>query len=240
MSDIKLRKYTKELEYSYAYGTYPVIDLLKYRSDSVLKIMLKKEGFGSDGVSEILDICEKKGIEYEINDREIDRLSFKENTYALGVFKKYDCDLDGSSNHLLLSQPRNMGNLGTIVRTMLGFGYTNLGIVREACDIFDPTVVRSSMGSLFGINFEYFDSIDEYVRAFPNRTNYLFMLDGAKRLEETSFTNPHTLVFGNEGSGLPKDSSKYGSSVYIQHGDRIDSLNLSIAVGIVLYSVSSR
>lgn len=238
MNEIKLKRYQKDFEYSYTFGTYPTIDLLKYHSDKVIKILLKKDGFGSEGVDEVIQLCEEKGIKYEINDWVIDKIAYKENTYALGAFKKYDSEINSDSNHVVLAQPRNMGNLGTIIRTMLGFGYKDLAIIKPAADIFDPTIVRSAMGALFSINFEYFESLEDYYKVFPDRKSYLFMLDGATKLDEVVFENPHSLVFGNEGSGLPVESKKFGNPVYIEHGKEIDSLNLSIAVGIALYKAS--
>ena len=50
----------------------------------------------------------------------------------------------------------------------------------------------------------------------------------------TAANNKHSLVFGNESSGLPDDYLKYGQSVFIPHSDKIDSLNLSMALGITL------
>lgn len=238
MNDIKLKRYQKDFEYSYTFGTYPTIDLLKYHSDKVIKIVLKKEGFGSEGVDEVVSLCEEKGIKYEVNDWIVNKIAYKENTYAMGVFKKYDTQIDEGRNHVVLAQPRNMGNLGTIIRTMVGFVYKDLAIIKPAADIFDPTIVRSAMGALFSINFEYFDSLDDYYKVFPNRKSYLFMLDGATKLEEVTFETPHSLVFGNEGSGLPEEAKQFGTPVYIEHSKEIDSLNLSIAVGIALYKSS--
>ncbi|MBI2356763.1 TrmH family RNA methyltransferase [Candidatus Dojkabacteria bacterium] len=235
MQDPKIKKYSKKLEYSYAFGTYPTIDLLKLQSENVIKVYLKEEGFGSEGVDEIIGLCKEKGISFEVNSRFIDKLAVKENTYSLGVFKKYRCELDSDLNHIVLDQPRNMGNVGTIIRTMMGFGYRNLAIIKPAADIFDPTIVRSAMGSLFGINFKYFDSIEEYRKAFPKHALYLFMLKGAKSLEEVSFEKPFSLVFGNESQGLPEEYSKLGQGVFIDHAKDIDSLNLSIAAGIAMY-----
>ena len=60
-------------------------------------------------------------------------------------------------------------------------------------------------------------------------------IKGAKNIHQiTAANNKHSLVFGNESSGLPDDYLKYGQSVFIPHSDKIDSLNLSMALGITL------
>ena len=62
--------------------------------------------------------------------------------------------------------------------------------------------------------------------------------DGAALLEEAcqSVQTPYALVFGNEGSGLPPEFARLGRAVRIPHNDQIDSLNLSVAVGIGAYA----
>jgi len=231
----KLKKYQKKFSHSYAFGIYPTLDLLKNRKESVLKVLLQEGSVESEGVKEIVEICKKEGIHYEVNDRLIEKLAIKENTYVVGIFKKYDLELEKEKNHIVLVEPRNMGNAGTIIRTMLGFGYRNLAIVEPAVDVFDPKVVRSTMGALFRINFEYFQTWEEYIEKYPSRNNYPFLLEGAKEIREIEFKEPISLVFGNEGKGLPDKFKDIGQSVYIEHGEDIDSLNLSIAAGIGMW-----
>jgi TrmH family RNA methyltransferase len=231
----KLKKYQKKFSHSYAFGIYPTLDLLKNRKESVLKVLLQEGSVNSEGVKEIEEICKKEGIHYEVNDRLIEKLAIKENTYVVGIFKKYTLELEKEKNHIVLVEPRNMGNVGTIIRTMLGFGYKNLAIVEPAVDVFDPKVVRSTMGALFRINFEYFQTWEEYLEKYPSRNNYPFLLEGAKEIREIEVKEPLSLVFGNEGKGLPDKFKDIGQSVYIEHGEDIDSLNLSIAAGIGMW-----
>lgn len=56
----------------------------------------------SDGVSEILDICKRENIPFEENDKLIDRIAYKENTYVVGVFEKYEEELESEKNHIVL------------------------------------------------------------------------------------------------------------------------------------------
>jgi len=231
----KLKKYQKKFSHSYAFGIYPTLDLLKNRKESVLKILLQEDSVDSEGVREIVEICKKEGIHYEVNDRLIEKLAIKENTYVVGVFKKYTLELEKDKNHIVLVEPRNMGNVGTIIRTMLGFGYKNLAIVEPGVDVFDPKVVRSTMGALFRINFEYFETWEGYIEKYLNRNSYPFLLEGSKEIREIEFKEPISLVFGNEGKGLPGKFKDIGQSVYISHNKEIDSLNLSVAASIGMW-----
>lgn len=137
-----------------------------------------------------------------------------------------------------------MGNLETIIRTMTGFSYQNLILIEPSADIFDPKVIRSSMGSLFQINFRYFKSMEDYLKTYPNNI-YCFSLQGSETLPEVTPQKPFALVFGNEGRGLPTDFIKICmssnrkrivKSILFPQSSKIDSLNLSVSASIVLYN----
>ncbi|HNW23232.1 MAG TPA: TrmH family RNA methyltransferase [Candidatus Dojkabacteria bacterium] len=231
----KIKRYQKKFDYTYAFGAYPVLDLLKYYPQNIYTVLFKKEGLKSDGVEEILKICQEKGINTEVNDRAIDKISVKENTYVVGVFKKYESKLEDSTNHLVLVNPSNMGNMGTVIRTMLGFGFRDLGIIKPSVDIFDPLVIRSTMGAIFNIHFEFFNNIEEYIKRFPKQNIYSFMLNGSKNIRDIKFEKPYTLIQGNESTGLEDKYLELGESIYIPHSKEIDSLNLSVATAIGLW-----
>jgi TrmH family RNA methyltransferase len=237
---MKIKKYQKKYDFSYAFGTYPVIDLLKYRSDQIITIFLKSTAEDSEGIEEVRMLCKEKGVSLNVSDRSIEKVAVKENTYVMGVFKKYETELDQGSNHLVLVEPRNMGNLGTIIRTMLGFKFRDLVLVGASADIFDPKVVRSTMGALFRVNFKHYDTIQEYMSEYPQHNLYPFMLEGGMDIREVVFKEPFSIVQGNESRGLDSSYKELGQSVYIPHSDDIDSLNLAIATSIGLWEVSRR
>lgn len=232
---MQLKKYDKKFDFSYTYGTAPTIDLLRKRPELVKTILLHPDGETSDGVEQIKDLCNEHNIRFEFSPKAIKSISAKENTYTIGVFRKYVTTLSAMANHIVLVNPSNPGNLGTIIRSMIGFDFSNLAIIRPAADIFDPKVVRSSMGSSFDLNFEYFDNFDQYIMKFRSHNLYPFMLEGKNDLRKVSFKYPFSLIFGKESSGLQDSYGKLGTSVYIPCSKNIDSLNLSIAVSIAMY-----
>lgn len=235
---MKIKKYQKKYDFSYAFGTYPVIDLLKYHSKDVITIFLKSTAEDSEGIEEVRSLCKEKGVPLNISDKSIDKVAVKENTYVMGVFRKYDSSVEENSNHLVLVEPRNMGNLGTIIRTMLGFSFKNLVLIGDSADIFDPKVVRSTMGALFRINFKQFQTIQQYMSEYSKHNMYPFMLDGAKDVREVEFKEPFSIIQGNESRGLDESYKELGQSVYIPHSEDIDSLNLAVATSIGLWEVS--
>ena len=121
---------------------------------------------------------------------------------------------------------------------MLGFGLRDIAIIRPAADVFDPHVVRASMGALFSLRVAQFDSFEAYRALFPAHKLYPFMLDGSVLLADAvrNVQTPYALVFGNEGSGLPPAFAAMGQAVRIPHSGDIDSLNLAVAAAIGAYA----
>jgi TrmH family RNA methyltransferase len=228
----KFKSYQKDFAFSYCFGAFACYELIKYHPGEIIKIVIHSS-FDKD---ELIVICDSKKIEYEINDTLISKLSPKENCYVMAIFNKYETKINNQSSHLVLVNPSNMGNLGTIIRTMLGFGIKDLAIIRPGVDYFDPKVVRSSMGSIFAINIEYLSDIESYVSRFPNHELFPFMLQAATSLTELKPKGKlFSLIFGNEATGLADKYLNFGKSVIIKHSTDIDSLNLTNAVSIALY-----
>ena len=230
-----MKRYEKDMGYSYTLGIFPTIELLNRKSIAVSKIIFSSE-INKDIENKIIELCNNK-IEYTYDDKLIKKISDKENCYVIGIFNKYYSNLDLNEPHVVLVNPSNMGNVGTIIRTMLGFNYKNLAIITPSVDIFNPKVIRASMGSIFGVNIKLFSSFDEYKETYNKHKIYTFMTDGKLKLNEIEKDNLVSLVFGNESSGLDESYKNY-ESVVINHSNEIDSLNLTIAIGISLYEFS--
>lgn len=232
------KKYSKENDISFSFGGFPTYELLKSKCDHVIEIILHEKAQKTEELEKIIKIAKEKKIKISTNGNFIEKLSGKGNVYIMGVFRKYNMNVDNFSNQVLLVNPSDMGNLGTIIRVMLGFGYKNLSIIKPCIDIFDPKVVRASMGAIFNMNIELFESFEEYEKVNKNY-KYPFMLQAEKTLQSLSNkATPHTLIFGNEASGLNENFKSIGTPLLIKHTNMIDSLNLSMSVGIALYEFS--
>lgn len=235
--DVPLKKYAKKMEHSYTLGAFPTIELLKNQPEHVLKVLLHPNMNSQAQLDIISGLCREHHIPLETAGKTVEKLRDKENIFAIGVFEKYENTLEPEKNHIVLVNPGDMGNMGTIIRTSIGFGIENLAIIEPGADVFNPKVVRASMGSLFQLKFHYYKSFEEYAQTAGERKMYPFMLKGAVPLQELKRApgEVYSLIFGNEATGLPDDFSKIGQSVVIRHTDHIDSLNLALATGIGIY-----
>ncbi len=236
----RLRPYKKDFDISYTLGAFPTIELLRARPNSARQILIHPNYREADALRHLCASC---GVPCYEDPKSIQRLGGKESCLCVGVFEKFDCTLNGNAPHLLLDNPGDMGNLGTIIRSMAGFGIRDLAIIRPGADIFHPKTVRASMGALFRIRHHYFPSLEQYRAAYPSHRLFPFMLDGEHSLnlydhnglQELLSSAPYTLAFGNESSGLPAYYRDVGQSVFIPQSSDVDSLNLTIAAGIGLY-----
>lgn len=238
-SDIAYKKYQNKDEYSYTLGAFPTIELLKNKPQYVREVFVHPDMDSAEQREILTSLCKDNNISLSVNKKIVEKLRDKENIFCIGIFNKYNEELS-NGNHVVLVNPGDMGNLGTIIRTCIGFGFNDLVIIEPAADIFNPKVVRASMGALFQLRFKRYSSFDEYVSGNKQRNIYLFMLKGAENLQTLKRDNSKcfSLVFGNEATGLPDEFVKYGKSVLIKHKNTIDSLNLSMACGIALYEFS--
>jgi len=235
---MRYKKYDRDDAHAYTFGVFSTIELLTHQPSRVREVLFHSSGERNEGVNKIRALCAAAHISINVEDKLIERLSPKENHFAVGVFEKYQPQLNPIANHIVLVNPSDMGNAGTIMRTMLGFGFRDLALIRPAVDIYDPRALRASMGGLFQLNFAYYATFEAYQSVFRHKI-YPFMTHGEISLPAAHFDSPYALIFGNESSGLPESYRSVGTSITIPQTDAIDSLNLAIAVGIALYQAAT-
>jgi len=210
--------------------------LLKKR-DCVRAVILHPDFRSEDTITRIMDIC-GDDIPVSTEVKPFNILSKKENCFVICVIEKKASPLKTGS-HMVLVNPSNCGNLGTIVRSCLGFGVEDIAIVGpKAADPFDPKTIRASMGACASVRIEVFGAFDEYSARFPENNLYPFMLDGSTILQQTQINKPFSLIMGNEATGLDPSFRNVGQPIRIEHSGNIDSLNITIAASIGLYEAT--
>lgn len=231
---MEVKPYKKDAEYSYTLGAFPTIELLKTRPEEVIEIYVHST---YTDVPMLEELAKPYGIPVLVKDKMINKLSDKENCFVVGVFKKYQDTLDKNKSHVVLVNPSNMGNMGTIIRTAIGFGIKNLAIISPGVDVFHPKTIRASMGALFRINCRYFASFEEYEAEYDKHEVFCFMLNAKRQLTVKNCPKPElfSLVFGNEATGLDNSYLEKGTSIIIPQSEEVDSLNITIAAGVGMY-----
>ena len=234
----KLQAYERDLPYSYAPGIFPAAECLHACPERCLRLLVHSRAGQSEGVAKLAAECARAGVRIEQADRVLERIARKENCYAAMVFAKREAGLDAGASHVVLHHPADGGNAGAILRTCLALGVEQVAIVRPAVDIYEPRVVRASMGAMLRVNVQHFDGFEAYRAAFPAHALYPFMPAGSTPLARAArlARRPYALIFGNEASGLPDEFARCGQSVRIPQSGKVDSLNLAAAVAIGVYA----
>lgn len=233
---MKIIRYKHNLDFTYALGATLVFELLKTKPESVRRIFikptLKKD---TKEIQDLLEIAKNHKIEIYESEKPFNVLSPKDNCFVIAEFTKNSSKLDPSKSNIVLVNPSDAGNIGTIVRTAVGLGYQNIAVISPAVDVYDPKAIRATMGAIFHANVQYFANIEEFLMLFPAHHRYSFMLKGAHNFDKTEVKAPFSLIFGNEASGLPDKYAKLATSVKIPQTSEIDSFSLPIAASIAMY-----
>jgi len=173
-----IKKYKHDAPYSYSLGMALTLELIKHKRDAVRKIYVHPDYEAKDESVNIYDVCASARLACEPNTKVFNRLAVKDNTFVLGVFAKYSAPVLSSAPHIVLVNPSDAGNLGTIIRTGVGFNFMDFVVIKPGVDVFDPKAIRASMGACFHSRFTYLDSFAAYMQQFPHHKPYSFMLKG--------------------------------------------------------------
>jgi RNA methyltransferase, TrmH family len=137
----------------------------------------------------------------------------------------------------------NPGNVGTIIRTASAAGASAVVLIGSSADPYDPAAVKASMGALFTVPLATAVSADEFLHWCAAAGLPVVATSGraVQSCWDADLRPPLALLFGNEGAGLPDELlSAASGQVAIPMTGTAESLNLAVAVGVLLYEVRRR
>lgn len=140
---------------------------------------------------------------------------------------------------LILENLQDPGNLGTILRSAEGAGVTGIILSKNSVDLYNPKVVRSTMGAIFRVPVYVSANLIEDIDLVKsnNITVYGAHLKG-KNLYDKDFTKPCAFLIGNEGNGLSDEvSSTADDLLKIPMMGKVESLNAAISATLIAYEV---
>ena len=141
---------------------------------------------------------------------------------------------------LIPDQIEKPGNLGTMIRTSKSFGINNVFLSDEVTDIFNPNVIRSSIGHIFNTNI--WSGSNQEVISILEKNNYQILLldpEGDVDIEEFTPNLNYALVVGAEQYGISDDWFKIiHTSLRIRSTNNVDSLNASTAAAIGMWELT--
>lgn len=233
----------------------------KYRDESneyiVEGIKLIEEAINENAQIKQIVICEEnekttlisKNLMYEISKYDciyVTKKVFNSITQVVapqGIFaiiekgiEKYKIDYT-QDIIVALDDIQDPGNLGTILRTIDSCGLKQILVSKGTVDAYNPKVVRSTMGAIFRINIV---ECEDLIKAIKEARKHHFKLqvtslDAQQTIYDVDYKKK-IIVIGNEAKGVSKEIQDIADEkVIIPMLGKTESLNASVAAGIVLY-----
>ena len=194
----------------------------------------------SSNMNEILDINSLKA-DYIIDNKIMSQIIMRESEGIFGIFNEKVNEInaiDFSKDEfiLILDRPEKPGNVGAIFRSYEAFGYRNIIIAETNLDIYNPIIIRSSLGAVFKLNV--FKLSFEEIKTLLKKEKFNIIIsdvDAKIPYNKVNLRQKIALVMGPEKSKVSNDFKKVSDSVIgiPMYGD-VDSLNLSVATSIIL------
>lgn len=149
--------------------------------------------------------------------------------------------LAGSEARLLcLEDIQDPGNLGTMIRTAEGAGMSGIVLSKGCVDLFNPKVVRATMGSLFRVPFYCCDDLAEEMNHLQSQDFHFYAahLQGKKNFQEETYEGRLGILIGNEANGLSAEVTKQADFlVKIPMEGELESLNAAVSAALLMYEV---
>ncbi|MFZ2539214.1 MAG: RNA methyltransferase [Oscillospiraceae bacterium] len=164
-----------------------------------------------------------------------------------GVCQKCDKQLAidkiySDGKYIMLVDLQDTGNVGAIIRTAEALGINGIIMTNKSCDIYNPKVIRGSMGSVFRMEFMITDEPNALLTNFKHnnvKTYASIIHTEATSLPNVKFTSPSVLLIGNEGNGLTTEMQALCSEkITINMAGNAESLNASMAACILMWEMT--
>lgn len=225
----------------------------KYRNEKGLFLLEGfkpvQEAFSSNVEIETLYTTEKYAEKFAflkdkiilVNDAVLEKISTTDSKpEAVAVAKQLDSSLEKIKNKkriLLIENVKDAGNLGTLIRSACAFSYDAIVLCGDTVDIYNPKVVRSTVGAMFKLPVIR-ASLKEIKDIFHSSTFIASVVNhkDVVKPETIDYKQPFVLMLGSEADGLTQqaiDAADVKTTIPISNAT--ESLNLSTAGSILLY-----
>ena len=147
----------------------------------------------------------------------------------------------GRSLLMILETIQDPGNLGTILRAGEGAGITGVIMDQNTADIYNPKVIRSTMGSIFRVPFLYTDDLPGTLQVLKGQGIRLFAahLDGEGAYDQEDYRKDTGFLIGNESRGLSHETAVLADRlIKIPMAGQVESLNAAVASSILMFEAA--
>lgn len=185
---------------------------------------------------------------YLVNDAIINKIATTKNPQnILGIVKMLDHNITNllpiikgnKTKLIMLDDVNDPGNLGTIIRTAAGLGYDGIIMSPNTVDLYNEKVIRSTQGVMFKIPIIK-ANLQEVIKMLKKEKVFCIgtALTNAKDVKHITKKDKFAICLGNEAKGISKEVlDNMDENVKIAMNNDVESLNVSIAAGIIMYEM---
>lgn len=144
---------------------------------------------------------------------------------------------------LVLEDIQDPGNLGTMLRTAEAAGMDGILMSKGTVDVYNPKVIRSTMGSVFRMPFVYTDTLEQTLQWLKLCGVRIFAaaLGGSIDYRTADYSGGCAIMIGNEGNGLSERIQELADCrVRIPMCGQVESLNASVAAAVLMFEITRR
>ena len=239
IKDIQKLKENKNIK---KYGLYLIEG--KHLVEEALEVKVVEEIIVSENFEEFSLIETFKGEITRVSQNVMKTISdtiTSQGIIAVCKIVNKELEINKYSKVLILDKVQDPGNLGTIIRTADAFAFDCIILGKGTTSLYGQKVIRSTQGSNFHI--DCFDNIDlvNLLDKMSNFNIFATSLKADKYIEQlNNISGKVAVVFGNEGAGVSEEIlEKVSNLLKISMPGRAESLNVSIAAGIVMHYIST-
>lgn len=142
---------------------------------------------------------------------------------------------------IVLDNLQDPGNLGTILRAGEAAGVTGLILSQDCVDIYNPKVIRSTMGSIYRMPFVYVDDLIQTIKILKENgiLSYAAHLKGKRSYDREDYTTGTAFLIGNEGNGLRDEVAETADTfIRIPMCGEVESLNAAVAASVLMFEAA--
>lgn len=139
---------------------------------------------------------------------------------------------------MVLDNLQDPGNLGTIMRTAEGADATGIILSKDCVDMYNPKVIRSTMGAIYRMPFVYVEDLPAVLAELKKCgiVTYAAHLEGQHFYDEEDFCEAAAFLIGNEGNGLREEVAQAAEKkIKIPMYGKVESLNAAVAASVLMY-----
>lgn len=176
---------------------------------------------------------------YLVNEDIIKKLSESKNPEGIvGIASKPSKEIPSSGKAIYLERVQDPGNVGTILRTALAFGYKDVYLSKGSASPYKYKALMSSQGAIFALNIREGD-VNTLKKLKEKGVEVLATsLHNAVDIESYKPKKDFVLLLGNEGQGLSDEAISVSDKSLKIDMSGIDSLNVAVAGAIAMYILS--